>query len=34
MKERVKNLGARVAKGKGDFAKSLLQRLERDLNWT
>ena len=33
MKGRVKNL-ARVAKGKGDFAKSLLQRLEWDLHWT
>ena len=34
MKGRVKNLGARVAQGKGDFAESLLQRLEWDLKWT
>ena len=34
MKGRVKDLGARVAKGKGGFAKSLLQRLEWDLKWT
>ena len=34
MKGRVKNLGARVAKGKGGLAESLLQRLEWDPKWT
>ena len=34
MKARVKNLGARVANGKSDFAESLLQRLDWDLHWT